>query len=69
MGCHLWGRTESDTTETTEQQQQNKYIYSFIILNWLRVFIRCYGKTQTNFLAHPIYIHIKVKKVKSLSHV
>ena len=22
MGCRLWGRTELDTTETTEQQQQ-----------------------------------------------
>ena len=22
MGCHLWGRTESDMTEVTEQRQQ-----------------------------------------------
>ena len=22
VGCHVWGRTESDTTEATEQQQQ-----------------------------------------------
>ena len=22
MGCHLWGRTESDMTEATQQQQQ-----------------------------------------------
>ena len=22
VGCRLWGRTESDTTEATEQQQQ-----------------------------------------------
>ena len=22
VGCHLWGRTESDTTEMTQQQQQ-----------------------------------------------
>ena len=21
VGCHLWGRTESDTTEATQQQQ------------------------------------------------
>ena len=27
VGCHLWGRTESDTTEVTQQQQQ---YYSFI---------------------------------------
>ena len=24
MGCHLWGRTESDTTEVTQQQQQRR---------------------------------------------
>ena len=23
-GCHLWGRTESDTTEAMQQQQQHK---------------------------------------------
>ena len=23
MGCRLWGRTESDTTEATQQQQQH----------------------------------------------
>ena len=22
VGCHLWGRTESDTTEVIQQQQQ-----------------------------------------------
>ena len=22
VGCHLWGRTESDTTEAMQQQQQ-----------------------------------------------
>ena len=22
VGCHLWGHTESDTTEATQQQQQ-----------------------------------------------
>ena len=24
VGCHLWGRTESDTTEVTQQQQQQQ---------------------------------------------
>ena len=24
VGCHLWGRTESDTTEVTQQQQQQR---------------------------------------------
>ena len=27
VGCHLWGRTESDTTEATYQQQQHIYMY------------------------------------------
>ena len=26
MGCRLWGHTESDTTEATEQQQQQVHI-------------------------------------------
>ena len=27
VGCHLWGRTESDTTEATQQQQQQQQCY------------------------------------------
>ena len=27
VGCHLWGRTESDTTEGTQQQQQERERY------------------------------------------
>ena len=27
VGCRLWGRTESDTTEATQQQQQDLDIY------------------------------------------
>ena len=26
VGCHLWGHTESDTTEATQQQQQQQHI-------------------------------------------
>ena len=28
MGCRLWGREESDTTEATEQQQQQLILLS-----------------------------------------
>ena len=28
MGCHLWGRTESDMTEATWQQQQQRQLVS-----------------------------------------
>ena len=31
MGCHLWGHTESDTTEVTQQQQQQQRWW-----NWSR---------------------------------
>ena len=30
MGCRLWGRTESDTTEATQQQQQQTTIRAVI---------------------------------------
>ena len=30
VGCHLWGCTESDTTEATQQQQQHPLIYGCI---------------------------------------
>ena len=30
MGCRLWGRTESDTTEVTQQQQQQ---YSIVYMD------------------------------------
>ena len=26
MGCRLWGRTEPDTTEATQQQQQQQFL-------------------------------------------
>ena len=29
VGCHLWGRTESDTTEATWQQQQQRRRHPF----------------------------------------
>ena len=30
VGCRLWGRTESDTTEATEQQQRQQKIAKYI---------------------------------------
>ena len=34
VGCCLWGRTESDTTEVTKQQQQ-KVIFKICLFSWL----------------------------------
>ena len=33
MGCPLWGRTESDTTEVTQQQQQQQPVSVALIAN------------------------------------
>ena len=29
-GCRLWGRTESDTTEATQQQQQQQCVFTLL---------------------------------------
>ena len=37
MGCRLWGRTESDTTEVTSQQQQHfvyKQCVRILVASW-----------------------------------
>ena len=33
VGCCLWGRTESDTTEATYKQQQQGYIFVPLLIN------------------------------------
>ena len=35
MGCHLWGRTESDTTEVTQQQQQQQNQSSYHLIAYV----------------------------------
>ena len=42
MGCRLWGHTESDMTEATQQQQQQQgffktWIVCFLIIDFLDV--------------------------------
>ena len=37
VGCHLWGRTESDMTEATQQQQQQKIFLPFCRLPFYSV--------------------------------
>ena len=45
VGCHLWGRTESDTTGATEQQQQShpqvQICVSFLPKLFHNVLVRC----------------------------
>ena len=38
VGCRLWGRTESDTTEATQHQQQQRYWMAFFLNH---IFILC----------------------------
>ena len=38
MGCRLWGCTESDTTEATQQQQQHTHIYTHISYGFLWIY-------------------------------
>ena len=37
VGCHVWGRTESDTTDVTQQQQQQQQKVGLISL------LNCFG--------------------------
>ena len=34
VGCRLWGCTESDTTEVTQQQQQQQGVHTFILVSF-----------------------------------
>ena len=39
VGCRLWGRTESDTTEVTQQQQQQQHTFIHwvsLVVQWVR---------------------------------
>ena len=38
VGCRLWGRTESDTTEATWQQQQQQGSHNTLLMLWLKCF-------------------------------
>ena len=42
VGCRLWGRTESDMTEVTQQQQQQLPLYKAIPFYTIMTTILCY---------------------------
>ena len=82
VGWHLWGHTESDTTEVTKQQQQQQQAYTwlFYILGHCKfqcfifvIFIsNCWYQEYRSTLVfiYCSYYSPKVKvKVKSLSRV
>ena len=53
VGCHLWGRTESDTTKATQQQQQ----HVLSMPSFWRVF---YLKWMLNFVNGSLFIYFLV---------
>ena len=44
MGCRLWGRTESDTTEATQQKQQQQQIRQ--VGTHIHIYVHTYTCTQ-----------------------
>ena len=64
VGCRLWGRTESDTTEATQQQQQQcEYLSS---AQTAVIFTK--GRDQCSRLdsvLQPAYIQQRVKQTKN----
>ena len=53
VGCHLWGHTESDTTEATQQQQQQQSYSSRSLENCVSLCKIC-GFAQNWNLTPPI---------------
>ena len=41
MGCRLWNRTESDTTEATQQQQQQHCTNAVVVYEYLSTLLNC----------------------------
>ena len=69
VGCWLWGRTESDTTEATQQQQQQcfyqvsfRLLYSFLNFTSFKTYYKC-----AYYRAHISSITIKIIQLKNYS--
>ena len=41
VGCRLWGRTESDTTKVTQQQQQRMWFTVWVVQYWCHMRKNC----------------------------
>ena len=54
VGCHLWGRAESDTAEATCQQQQQQFMIRnyklFSAKKCLSLYITCNSHVQVELL-------------------
>ena len=55
VGCPLWGRTESDTTEATEQQQQQWYAKYSLDLLWFILHVNLTGTQDAQMLGKTLF--------------
>ena len=47
VGCHLWGLTESNTTEATQQQQQQTSVWTYVLAHLeCKCWTTCYKYMQ-----------------------
>ena len=51
VGCRLWGLTESDTTEATQQQQQQQYSMAHLFKLWTCKYDKVIISSDSNFIA------------------
>ena len=58
VGCHLWGRTESDTTEATEQQQQQQSNISKVHLRCTCVQVSLHFKAEG--IHYALFLHLSM---------
>ena len=68
MGCRLWGRTESDTTEATQQQQQQWFL-PYIDMNQPWVYMCPHPEPPSQLPPYPIpQSHPSAPALSTLSH-
>ena len=62
VGCHLWGHTESDMIEATQQQQQQQS--SYIIPHVSSTNISIQNKLPISFMVHTLMVNkLKFRKL------
>ena len=68
VGCHLWGHTESDTTEATQQQQQQACVYFKFMSMKTRKLGVCFAvKMSSSFLPAELMLVFAPKFCISLN--
>ena len=63
MGCRLWGRTESDTTEATQQQL---VLYTEVVSSFLTIVSKASINTFTQLQLFPLERVVEMKLLEKL---